>query len=74
MCGKFFDMENKVTGLKNIINNIKNKNVPKYKKKIFVVIFLARVLSILTKLLHTVRKKIKNESWKLVKKQKSYSK
>ena len=62
MCGKFFDMENKVTGLKNIINNIKNKNVPKYKKKIFVVIFLARVLSILTKLLHTVRKKIKNES------------
>ena len=44
------------------------------KQIIFVVIFLARMLSISKKLLHILRNKIKIESWQLVKKQKSYSK
>ena len=38
------------------------------------VIFLVRVLSILKKLLHTIREKIKKEPCQLDKKQKSYSK
>ena len=50
------------------------KNIRKYKKKIFVVIFLARILSIPKKLLHVVRNKIKKESRQLVNKQKRYSK
>ena len=39
-----------------------NKIIPKYKKKFFVVIFLAGVLSIPKKLLHIVRNKLKKES------------
>ena len=53
---------------KNVTNKIK-----KYEKKNFVVIFLARVLSIFKMLLNIVRNKIKKESWQLVEKQKSYS-
>ena len=49
-----------------------NKYIPKYLKKKFVVIFLARVFSIPKKLLHIIRNKIKKESWQLVLKN-SYS-
>ena len=51
------------------IPNIKDKKI-----KNFVVIFLARVLFMPKKCLHIVRNKIKNESWQLVEKKKSYSK
>ena len=43
---------------KKITNKI-NKNISKYKKKIFQIFFLARVLSIPKKLLHIVRNEIK---------------